>query len=214
MLGLMSARALDAQNADLTHARNAPAHVLGVRLPSSNFRVDGVLNEPLWRVAPVTSAFVQREPTEGAPATSATEVRVIFAEDAIVIGARLDEDRSTFRAAGLRAYDDFFEILIDPHPGHLTALALSVSPFGVKRSSMVTQDGSRDESWQIQWEAATRIDDDGWSVEIRLPFSELHIAPGREAWGVQFVRFSNLRQETDVYAAGPVTAHARTGKSR
>jgi hypothetical protein len=154
-------------------------------------------------VRPAT-VFTQSEPTRGAPATRATDVRMIITDDAVVIGARLSDDPSVF-AQGTNTpgtpnalHDDYFEVQLDAHTNHLTALAFAVSPSGDKQSWMVAHDGSRDKSWNVHWEAATHMDRDGWTLEIRIPRSELQVQPGDENWGVQFVRFSYARQETDV----------------
>jgi hypothetical protein len=180
--------------------------LLAVRMNTTPFRIDGLLDEPLWRAVPALSAFTQREPVEGAPATHATDVRMIITEDAVIIGAQLADEpaalaalRSVRDPVGTGALEDYFEVQLDPHPGHLTAFALAVSPAGLKRSWIVARDGSRDASWSVQWDVATHIDRDGWTVEIRIPLSQFHLTPGREQWAAQFVRFSYERQETDVY---------------
>ena len=191
---------------DATNVRLASHPIFAVRMNTSAVRIDGLLDEALWRAVPPLSAFTQREPVEGAPATHATDVRMIITEDAVVIGARLADEASALgasrrvhSAAADGALEDYFEVQLDPHPGHLTAIALAVSPAGLKRSWIVARDGARDESWNLQWDAATHIDKDGWTVELRIPLSQLHLTAGREEWAAQFVRFSYERQETDVY---------------
>ncbi len=181
-----------------------------VRAP---IRIDGALDEPVWRAVKPTTHFVQREPQEGAPASMASEVRMLLTDSAVIIGARMDDDyRARLAAFGPPSdgaaggyLDDYFEVQIDPHAQHLTALALSVTPNGTKRSYMVSRDGSRDPTWNVTWEVATHIDAKGWNVEIRIPLSEFHIEPGTEHWGVQFVRFSWRRQETDIFRAAATT---------
>lgn len=177
-----------------------------VRAP---FRIDGVLDEPVWRFVKATTHFVQREPLEGAPATLPSDVRMIITDSAVIIGARMDDDyRARLSAFGPPTdgasggyLDDYFEVQIDAHAQHLTALAVSVTPSGTKRAWMVSQDGTRDASWNVTWEVATHVDAKGWTVEMRIPLSEFHVTPGLEHWGVQFVRFSWRRQETDVFHA-------------
>ena len=202
-----------------TVSRISPERVVAARASTSAFRIDGVLDEPLWRAVPAISAFVQQEPREGAPATHATDAKMIITDDAVIISAKLADDPSAFLSMGngrqpmaAAPLDDYFEVEIDAHPAHLTALALSVSPTGVKRSWIVTRDGSRDDSWNVQWDAATHVDKDGWSVEIRLPLTELHIRPGTEDWGVHLVRFSFARQETDVFGTRPSRMTADQGR--
>jgi hypothetical protein len=160
-----------------------------------------------------TTHFVQREPSPGAPASLPTDVRMVITDDAVIIGARLEDDyRARLSAMGPPTdgasggyLDDYFEVQIDPHEQHLTALALSVTPFGTKRAWMVSQDGTRDASWNVSWEVATHVDAKGWTIEMRVPLSEFHVTPGTEHWGVQFTRFSWRRQETDVFRAAATT---------
>lgn len=180
---------------------------------NSQFRIDGILDEAIWRTVKPTTNFVQREPSAGARATLPTDVRMVITDDAVIIGARLEDDyRARLSALGPPAdgatggyFDDYFEVQIDPHAQHLTALAVSVTPFGNKRTWMVGQDGTRDASWNVSWDVATSVDAKGWTVEMRIPLSEFHVTPGTEHWGVQFVRFSWRRQETDVFKSAATT---------
>jgi hypothetical protein len=138
---------------------------------------------------------------------------MVITDDAVIIGARFEDDyRARLTAIGPPTdgaaggyLDDYFEVQIDPHAQHLTALALSVTPSGTKRAWMVGQDGTRDASWNVAWDVATHIDAKGWTVEMRIPLTEFHVTPGLEHWGVQFVRFSWRRQETDVFRAAATT---------
>lgn len=175
--------------------------------------IDGKLDEPIWRFVRPSTNFVQKDPTEGAQATLLTDVRMIITDDAVIFGARLDDDyRALLSAfgpptdgAGGGYLDDYFEIQVDPHREHLTSFAFNVAPNGNRRAWIIGRDGTRDESWNLRWEVATRIDAKGWTVEMKIPLSEFHITPGTENWGVQFVRFSWRRQETDVFRSFPNT---------
>jgi hypothetical protein len=187
-------------------ASTTPIHAAYVNVPIC---LDGALDEAVWRVVPASTRFMQREPTEGAPATHATEVRMLVTDSAVIIGARMIDDKSALfgsfgppsDGAGGGYLSDYFEVQIDPHHDHVTAFALAVAPGGGKKSWIVGRDGTRDASWDIHWDAATRVDENGWSIEIRIPISEFHVRPGTESWGVQYVRFSWRRQETDIYTA-------------
>ena len=212
-----------AQVASMDHAGSPrPLEALRVNVP---IRIDGRLNEQVWRAARPTSPFVQRDPIAGAPETRLTDVRMLITDDAVIIGARMLDDRDalfTPAKSGLSSdavgyLNDFFEVQLDPHRDHATAYSLAVSPSGLRRSALITTDGFRDESWDVKWDAATSTDDKGWTVEIRIPLSEFHVKPGAESWGVQFIRFSSKRQETDVYnysAARSVSTGANDNRQR
>ncbi len=141
---------------------------------------------------------------------------MLVTDSAVIIGARINDDKSAlFGAFGAPTdgasggyLSDYFEVQIDPHHDHVTAFVLAVAPGGGKKSWLMARDGTRDPSWDIHWDAATHVDDTGWSVEIRIPLSEFHVRPGTETWGVQYVRFSWRRQETDVYTSAVQRAPA------
>lgn len=206
LLGAQTARVASVENVSAPQ----PMRATRANVP---LRIDGKLYEPVWRAVRPTTSFLQTEPVDGAQPTHITEVSMLLTDDAVVIGARLREDHDAlFKTTGSAVVNgvgylnDFFEVQIDPHRDHVTAYALAVSPSGDKRSSLMTKSGIRDDSWQVRWEAATSTDAEGWTVEIRIPLSEFHVKPGDEAWGVQFIRFSSARQETDVYNYVPPRA--------
>lgn len=208
---VLSSRAAVAQSEGVVLDRRPdPGPVVATRA-NAPLRIDGRLDEPIWRFVKPSTNFVQKDPTEGAAATLSTDVRMIITDDAVVIGARLDDDyRALLSAFGPPTdgaaggyLDDYFEVQLDPHRQHLTSFAFNLSPSGNRRAWIIGQDGTRDESWNLKWESASRIDAKGWTVELKIPLSEFHITPGAEAWGVQFVRFSWRRQETDVFRSRP-----------
>jgi hypothetical protein len=179
--------------------------VVVARANSSSLTIDGTVDDAVWRAVPSTFTFTQTEPSVGAPATQATDVRVILTRDAVLIRARLAGEpsrrggKSGDRPAMLDVFgEDYFQVKIDPHRDHLTAVALMISSSGIKRSWLVARDGSVDDSWNVQWEASTHTGKGEWTAEIRVPLSELHSRRGSENWGIQFERFSYARQETDV----------------
>jgi len=178
--------------------------VKGARLDET-VRVDGRFDEPFWRLVQPAGRFVQSEPNEGAAATKATDVRLVFTDDAVIIGVRMDDDdhvlaEATKSPATLaNGYlPDFFRVQIDPHRDHHTIFEFIVTLQGETRAGLTTSSGTSIGSWAITWDAATHVDERGWNVEIRIPMSEFHVEKGSENWGIAFQRFSWKRGETDV----------------
>ena len=175
---------------------------------NSPMRIDGRLDERVWYAIRPSNHFVQRDPLMGAAATLATDVRMLLSDDAVIFGVRLHDDFASVvrpRASdsvSASFVDDYFEIQIDPHPEHVSAFVFTVSPSGGRSASVIGQDGTRDTSWDLKWDAATRVDEKGWTLEVRIPLAEFHIKPGSEQWGVQFIRFSQRKGETDVFTFG------------
>jgi hypothetical protein len=156
--------------------------------------IDGRLDEPGWRTAPAAGGFRQVEPHEGADATEPTELRVLFDETALYVGARLtDHDpggiarQRSRRDALVEA--DRFTLYLDPNHDHLTGVAFTVTAAGVQRDTAVSNDIVEDESWDAVWASAVTVDEGGWTVEMRVPFSQLRFPPSeRPVWGINAAR--------------------------
>jgi len=145
--------------------------------------LDGDLSDPAWAQATPITAFVQREPLEGAPGTMRTEARVAFDATAIYVSVHAydpDPDRImgflTRRDAG--SSSDWVHVLIDSYHDRRTAYQFGVNPVGVKKDSYWFNDSNSDDSWDAVWEVVSRRDKDGWCAEFRIPFSQLRFSRG------------------------------------
>jgi len=161
--------------------------------------LDGRLNESAWATAPVTDSFTQIDPDEGRPASQRTEVRVLYDDTFLYVGARLHDSGRITGRLGRRDMDfgdsDWFGVMIDSYLDHRTAFGFDVNPAGVRHDEIKTIDVD-DYSWDPVWEAATTVDSAGWTAEYRIPFSQLRFPGGRaQVWGVQFERIIGRNRE-------------------
>lgn len=187
---LVAANPLAAQN---IHPSPGPqAHAVRLEGP---VRVDGKLDEAVWRSAPAATDFRQNQPNEGRPATQRTEVRFAFDDAAIYVGARMFDDSG---ARGVRTRlvrrdgdiaSDYVQVIFDTYHDHIGRLFFLVNPSGVKVDANGLGGGG-DNSWDPVWEVETTIDSLGWTAEMRIPFSEMRYPRTGEAqtWGLQIWR--------------------------
>ena len=193
------------------HGRAPAIRVAPLR---GSVRIDSALDEPSWGAATPATAFTQLDPSEGAPASERSEVRILLGDDALYIGARLyDSEAREIKAPLARRDDepdcDYFEVSIDSYHDHLTAKQFRVTPAGTLRDDAVGADGSSDDSWDSVWEATARVDAEGWSVEIRIPLAQLRYNPQPDAtWGIQIARFIHRKAELDQFAFTPKAEQA------
>jgi hypothetical protein len=167
--------------------------------------LDAKLDEPAWRAAPPVTGFVQQDPDEGKPATQRTEVRFLYDDEALYIGAKMyDETRGVTTRLVRRdaTFDsDYLDIEIDGYHDHLSRAIFQVNPSGSKADMIGLGTSCCDQSWDPVWEAATHIDDDGWTAEIRIPYSQLRFSRDSvQTWGLQIGRLIKRRQEADVWS--------------
>ena len=166
---------------------------------SSPIQLDGRLTEAAWSTAPVTDSFTQIDPEEGRPASQRTEVRVMYDDTFLYVGARLHDTGRITGRLGRRDMDfgdsDWFGVMIDSYLDHRTAFGFDVNPAGVRHDEVKTINVD-DYSWDPVWEAATTVDSAGWTAEYRIPFSQLRFSGAREqVWGVQFERIIGRNRE-------------------
>ena len=176
---------------------------------TGTIHVDGRLDEADWQAAEPVTAFTQRDPNEGQPASERTEVRFLIGADALFIGARMyDQDAAKIRARLVRCDEDldgdFFVVFLDSYHDHLTSWLFRINPAGSVNDAAVAASGNQDNSWDGVWHVHTSIDAEGWTAEIELPLSQLHYATGGDGvWGVQLRRWIYRKQEMDEFAFVP-----------
>lgn len=186
-------------------ARVAQATVIN----QSRIEVDGRLDEPLWKSAEVLTGFTQHEPVEGAPATEKTEIRILYSQDSLYIGAiaydsEAEKIRSILARRDSRCPSDWIKIWIDSYYDKLTAFEFDVNPCGVKRDVYWSNDRRRDEDWNAVWDVEVSQNDEGWIAEFRIPFSQIRF-PEKESqtWGFQASRIIARKNETSYWRHVP-----------
>ena len=169
--------------------------------------LDGRLDEAVWQNAPAITGFVQREPVEGVTATDQTEVRFVYDDAAIYIGARMYGDPATIRADVTRrdveGEAEQIVISLDTYRDRRTAYTFAVTASGVRIDYYHSSDseGSRDYSFDPVWQAKTNVDARGWTAEIRIPFTQLRFNRSSElAFGVNVTRVRPAQQERAYWA--------------
>jgi len=201
-------QAVAADTGSLRHPNGrVPPVAFAVRASAGSPRVDGRLDDAVWATARPVREFTQQMPNDGEPATERTEVRIAYDAAAVYIGARMFESEPGRIAARLGRRDrdtqsDDFEIFIDSYHDHRTAFFFQVNPLGVRADAVLANDSRRsDSSWDPVWEAATHRDSLGWTVEFRIPLSQLRFPNSRsQVWGVNFVRWIRRNGEVDLWA--------------
>src|SRR5262249_54761141 len=148
------------------------APVATARRATGIIRIDGSLEEPDWASASPIGQLTQREPQEGQVASEATDVRVLFDEQALYLGIVCHESHARgviatqlIRDANLDV-DDRLTIVLDPFFDHRNGFFFQVNPDGARTDGQISnnaQDLNRD--WDGIWDAAVVRTPDGWTAE-------------------------------------------------
>ena len=187
-----------------TSSNSTPPSVEARKI-SSSIRIDGRLDEPEWLDAAVISSFVQREPQEGAPVSERTESFILYDEKHLYIGFRCwDREPRRIVANEMRRdiplqNNDSVTIFLDTYHDNRTAFCFSTNPLGAQRDGVITADLSEEEQnweWNGVWVNASRIDEQGWTAEIAIPFRTLRFhGDDDQVWGINLARFIPRKRE-------------------
>ncbi len=179
--------------------------VRALRIPTP-IAVDGSLNDPGWVSAERISAFVQRDPHEGAMPTESTVVLVAYDDAAVYIGARLYDAAPDSIVARLGRRDvftnsDLFTAYLDPYHDRRSGFYFGINAAGTLYDGTLFNDDWDDDSWDGVWQGEARIDEQGWVVEMRIPYSQLRFSGGDvQVWGVNFRREIARKNEIDFHS--------------
>ncbi|HSG08195.1 MAG TPA: DUF5916 domain-containing protein, partial [Longimicrobiales bacterium] len=174
-------------------------------VPEARLDLDGWLTEDAWSNAPAGSAFTQRDPDDGSPATERTEVRVLYSRSALYIGVRAyDSEASGIRARlGRRdqvSRSDQVTVFLDSYLDRRSCFEFTVTPAGSIGDAFRTEARGADDSWDPVWDVATSVDGEGWTAELRIPFSQLRFDDEGETWGLQVERIIERKAESAWWA--------------
>jgi hypothetical protein len=171
--------------------------ILAYRL-TSPVTIDGLLNESVWKEAPPDSNFLELNPIEGARPHQRTEVRVAYDDQALYIGARCWDTAPDSIVARLTRRDvtigaDRFMVYLDPYHDKRSGYYFQVNAAGTLYDGTLYNDGWDDSSWDGVWQGRAHRDAQGWTTEMRIPFSQLRYerqraADGQCIWGINFRR--------------------------
>src|SRR2546421_624541 len=181
--------------------------ILALRLNDA-IKIDGIMDERAWSQAEPATDFRQQTPSEGAPASERTEVRVLFDDKNIYLGIHaFDSEATHINARDLVRdsnfpNDDKVEILIDTYHDRRNAFRFAVNPLGTQQDALITDEG-RDVnvSWDGSWVSAGRIDNSGFTVEIAIPLTTLRFTEGLEAWGMNISRIIRRKNEENLWTS-------------
>jgi hypothetical protein len=207
----------------LWHAAAAPADAraepasAGPRVSEAARRqgrivIDGRLDDEAWRLAAVQGGFWQRDPYQGRPPRFATEFRVLYDDQAIYVAVRAFDPEPSRISRRLTRRDvdspsDWIWVSLDSYRDRRTAFAFGVNPAGVQRDKLVFDDVAEDPGWDAVWESGVAIDPDGWTAELRIPYSQLRFSSAAEqTWGLQVLRSVHRTREVSVWSPWPKEA--------
>jgi len=181
-------------------------------------KIDGnVLDDPVWKNISQTTDFIQQSPDEGKPASEKTIVKIAFTNDHFYLSVVCYSDQpeniiinDTRRDSPLDDMDSFIFIL-DTFNDNQNGYAFGTNAAGIEYDAQITKGGENiarigrfssgaggafNINWDGSWTVRTKIHNDRWSAEFKIPFKTLRYKSEKtQEWGVNFQRVNASIQE-------------------
>lgn len=171
-------------------------------------KIDGILDDVVWQDADIATDFIQFRPDMGKPATEdrKTIVRMSYDDTGIYVSAYMydqaDLIAKQFTSRDNFGQNDFFAIVLNPNNDAQNDTQFFVFTSGTQADAIANPNIGEDFSWNAVWDSAVKINDDGWAIEIKIPYRALRFSTDVETWGVQFHR--HFRRSNEQYTWNPL----------
>lgn len=170
--------------------KNSPARIPKVETPPT---IDGVLDDPIWQAAALFGEFVQTQPGDNVPPKHETEFLMAYDSKNLYLAFKVKQDRSTIRATVARRdniwNDDYIIMYMDTFNDKRQAYALGWNPLGIQADGTMTEGRGEDYSVDIVMESKGVLTEDGFNIEVAIPFKSLRYEAGKNKnWGMHVFR--------------------------
>ncbi|MFK7756519.1 MAG: DUF5916 domain-containing protein [Flavobacteriales bacterium] len=166
--------------------------------------IDGDLSDDEWQSAPIATDFVEFTPVPDTPSSQKTEVRILYDDEALYVGAYLYDTAPDSILKQLTTRDgldnaDFFSIAVSCYQDGQNGFEFGVTPAGVQRDTRLGI-YEEDASWNAVWQCNVKITDEGWIAEYKIPFSALRFPDEPvQTWDINFYRSIRRTREQSLW---------------
>ena len=171
--------------------------------------IDGDISDEGWNAVEWSSDFTEKTPDEGSEPTHQTKFKVMYDAKYLYIAIRALDENPELIQQRLTRRDGFagdrVNVIIDSYHDKRTAFVFTTTAAGVKGEEITTRNGdSWDESWNPIWYTNAKVDDKGWTAEMKIPFSQLRFGNTKEQiWGFNVNRTIFRKNERSLWQRIP-----------
>ena len=190
--------------------------VRAVRI-AAPLRLDGVLDDDVYRSVRPIDSFLQQEPRYGQPVSEPTRVWILFDREHLYVAAHCGDSQpdrivgNDMRRDGRNVtQNDNLSVVLDTFYDRRNGYEFLVNAVGGMMDSQITDERDVNRDWNTVWVSHSRRDDKGWTVEIAIPFRSLRYrAGGAQVWGLNIRRTVKWKNEFAYLSLVPRTQGAR-----
>jgi hypothetical protein len=155
--------------------------------------IDGKLDDEVWKNAAVFKDFVQFRPVDLVAPSQPTEVRIGYDSRFLYVGFHAFDEPGKVRATIAKRDavfdDDWVGIWLDTFNDGRRAYEFIFNPLGVQADAIFTEGINEDFSVDVVMESKGVLTQDGYTVEVAIPFKSLRYEAGKgKKWGLHLLR--------------------------
>ena len=182
------------------------------RLTGDAPKIDGVLDDSCWGDGTWSGNYTQQIPTEGAPPSAETDLKILYDDKNLYMAIRAHDDPNKIdRTAGRRDSfsGDIVGVCFDSYHDQRTGFEFDLTAAGSKIDLILMNEGW-DTSWDAVWDGKVAEEDSAWTAEFRIPLSQVRYSDEpKQVWGLHSWRWINRNLEEDQWALIPRDTPAR-----
>lgn len=196
----------------LTFYSQTSTKEITVKYTENPFKVDGILDEPVWNMAESTDSFYQFFPADTVQAVKQTEVRMLYSSTTLYIGITMYSDGDDYVIPSLkRDYgaggNDNISVVFDTFNDGTNAFLFGINPLGVRREALISGGGQGSSgftmSWDVKWRGETKQHDGYYVSEIAIPLTSFKFKQGETKWRFNAYRFDMQTNEQSTWVRIP-----------
>ena len=179
------------------HSQTYQKKALSAKRIENAPRIDGDLSDKAWQSAQIAKDFVTFSPYPDKQAFQKTEVKVLYDDESLYIGAYMYDNSPDSILKQLTVRDrldnaDFFSVSLGCFQDGQNGFEFGITPAGVQLDSRLGIN-EEDGSWNAVWQCNTSVTDKGWIAEYKIPYAALRFPDlPDQKWDINFYR--NLRR--------------------
>lgn len=187
---------------------------LTAKKATESIKIDGILNEPVWNQAILSSPFTNKWPIDSGRAEAQTEVRMLFDDDFLYVSVVAYQRKEDLIIQSLKRdqldghwSSENFAFVVDPLNQKNTGFLFGVNAGGAQLDAMLTLQGAwtiQNENWDNKWFSAVKTEEDRWIVEMAIPFSALRFNKDVSSWSINFIRTDKKRNAFSTWSPVPL----------
>ena len=193
-LALFAFNSLSSTAQEKRNARQLPA-----TRTNATFKIDGNLEEAAWKEAVPATHFVEWRPTDGRleDSTNRTVVYLLYDNTSIYIGGycyerTIDSVSRELVGRDVVGVNDFVGVIFDTYNDKINGFGFYVTPMGEQFDAKYSNTAGEDDSWNGVWDSESKLLPNGWSFEMRIPYSALRFSnAANQTWGLNITRRRN-----------------------